>query len=80
MAYLHPWAIVVGVLAAGLPLAIHLLTRPRPIRLPLSTIRFVRDGKDLAIRPGNGDETGFKYLAGKQDCLIVIAGQEGYCR
>ncbi|WP_088183116.1 hypothetical protein [Sphingobium sp. Z007] len=45
-----------------------------------TTIRFVRDGKDLAIRPGNGDETGFKYLAGKQDCLIVIAGQEGYCR
>ncbi len=45
-----------------------------------TTIRFVRDGKDLAIRPGKGDETGFKYLAGKQDCLIVIAGQEGYCR
>ncbi|WP_408021511.1 hypothetical protein [Sphingobium cupriresistens] len=45
-----------------------------------ATIRFVRDGKDMAIRPGDGDETGFKYLAGKQDCLIVIAGQEGYCR
>lgn len=45
-----------------------------------TTIRFVRDGKDLTIRPGTGDETGFKYLAGKQDCLIVIAGQEGYCR
>lgn len=45
-----------------------------------STIRFVRDGKDLAIRPGTGDETGFKYLAGKMDCLIVVNGQEGYCR
>ncbi|HUD91245.1 hypothetical protein [Sphingobium sp.] len=45
-----------------------------------STIRFVRDGKDLAIRPGKGDETGFKYLAGKQDCLIIAPGQEGYCR
>lgn len=45
-----------------------------------TTIRFVRDGKDLAIRPGNGDETGFKYLAGKNDCLIVVKGQEGYCR
>jgi hypothetical protein len=45
-----------------------------------STIRFVRDGKDLAIRPGTGDETGFKYLAGKQGCLIVVPGQEGYCR
>ncbi|OAN59111.1 hypothetical protein A7Q26_12830 [Sphingobium sp. TCM1] len=45
-----------------------------------STIRFVRDGKDLAIRQGKGDETGLKYLAGKQECLIVMAGQEGYCR
>lgn len=44
------------------------------------TIRFVRDGKDLAITPGTGAETGFKYLAGKQDCLIVMKGQEGYCR
>ncbi|MFZ2997333.1 hypothetical protein [Sphingobium sp.] len=45
-----------------------------------STIQFERDGKTLTIRPGKGDETGFKYLAGKGDCLIVIAGQEGYCR
>jgi hypothetical protein len=44
------------------------------------TIRFVRAGKDLAIRPGKGAETGFKYLADKQDCLIVVANQEGYCR
>lgn len=45
-----------------------------------ATIRFVRDGQDLAIRPGTGDDSGFKYLAGKTDCLIVVAGQEGYCR
>lgn len=45
-----------------------------------ATIRFVRDGKDLAVRPGTGDETGFKYLAGKTDCLVVIVGKEGYCR
>ncbi len=45
-----------------------------------STIRFVRDGQDIALRPGKGDETGFKYLAGKQDCLIAIPGTEGYCR
>ncbi|WP_242125041.1 hypothetical protein [Sphingobium sp. Sx8-8] len=45
-----------------------------------STIRFVRDGKDLAIRPGKGVETGFKYLAGKSDCLILVPGKEGYCR
>lgn len=45
-----------------------------------STIRFVRDGQDLAIRPGSGGETGFKYLVEKDDCLIVIPGREGYCR
>ncbi|MHA6769980.1 hypothetical protein [Sphingobium ummariense] len=45
-----------------------------------ATIRFVRDGKDLSIRPGTGAKTGFKYLADRQDCLIVVAGQEGYCR
>lgn len=45
-----------------------------------TTIRFVREGRDLAIRPGSGKDTGFKYLAGKTDCLIVIPNQEGYCR
>ncbi|PDH66855.1 MAG: hypothetical protein CNE89_08390 [Sphingomonadaceae bacterium MED-G03] len=45
-----------------------------------STIRFVRDGKDLSIRPGTGAETGFKWLAEKENCLIVVPGQEGYCR
>lgn len=43
-------------------------------------IRFTRDGKTLTIRAGNGADTGFKYLAGKSECLIVLAGQEGYCR
>lgn len=45
-----------------------------------AAISFVRDGQALTIRPGSGEETGFKYLAGKTDCLIVIAGKEGYCR
>jgi hypothetical protein len=40
---LHPWAIAVGLLAASLPVLIHWLTRPKPARLPLSTLRFVRD-------------------------------------
>lgn len=45
-----------------------------------TTIRFVREGKDRAIRTGSGKDTGFKYLADKTDCLIVIPNQEGYCR
>jgi hypothetical protein len=42
MTFLHPWAIGLGLAAAALPIAIHLLTKPRPVRMPLSTIRFVR--------------------------------------
>ncbi|WP_443750402.1 hypothetical protein [Asticcacaulis solisilvae] len=42
-------------------------------------IRFMRDGQTFVIRPGNGDDTGMKWLAGKKDCLIVAPG-EGYCR
>ncbi len=41
--FLHGWAIVMGVLAVGLPVLIHFLTRPRPARFPLSTLRFVRE-------------------------------------
>jgi hypothetical protein len=43
-------------------------------------LRFTRGGAVQTIRPGTGAETGFKYLADKQDCLIVVAGSEGYCR
>jgi len=43
MTFFHPWAIWIGVLAAGLPVVVHLLTRPRPVRMPLSTLRFVRE-------------------------------------
>jgi len=39
---LHPWAAALGTVAIGLPIAIHFLTRPRPVRVPLSTVRFVR--------------------------------------
>lgn len=43
-------------------------------------IRFVRNGTAEAIRHGTGAETGFKWLAGKKNCLIVIEDKEGYCR
>src|SRR5579872_3747178 len=41
--FLHWWAIGLGFAAAGLPVAIHFLTRPRPLRVPLSTLRFVEE-------------------------------------
>ncbi|MFN0052097.1 MAG: vWA domain-containing protein [Planctomycetales bacterium] len=40
---MHWWAIPAGLAAVSLPLVIHWLTRPRPTRMPLSTIRFVRE-------------------------------------
>jgi hypothetical protein len=43
------------------------------------TIAFVRDGKTETIHAGTGEETGLKYLAGKDDCLIIKSG-EGFCR
>ena len=41
MAFLNSWALGIGAVAAGLPILIHWLTRPRPVVRPLSTIRFV---------------------------------------
>ncbi|MDF0543454.1 hypothetical protein PX699_13955 [Sphingobium sp. H39-3-25] len=45
-----------------------------------NSITFRRDGKSFTIQPGSGADTGFKYLAEKEDCLIVQKGKEGYCR
>ena len=39
---LNPWAIFF-LAAAGIPLAVHFLTRPRPVVLPISTLRIVRE-------------------------------------
>ena len=43
MTFLHPWAIWIGIAATAAPVLVHWLTRPRPVRLPLSTLRFVRE-------------------------------------
>ena len=43
MTFLHLWAIGIGAAAVAAPLVIHWLTRPRPLRMPLSTLRFVRE-------------------------------------
>lgn len=42
-------------------------------------IRFTRDGRPESIRAAKGDETGLKWLAGKQNCLMIKQG-EGFCR
>lgn len=42
-------------------------------------IMFTRAGKAETIRAVSGAETGLKYLADKQDCLMIKQG-EGFCR
>jgi len=42
-------------------------------------IRFTRNGRPESIRAAAGDETGLKWLAGKQNCLMIQQG-EGFCR
>ena len=45
-----------------------------------SQVVFERNGRTETLRAGFGKETGFKYLADKQDCLILVLNMEGYCR
>jgi len=42
-------------------------------------IRFTRNGRPESIRAATGDETRLKWLAGKQNCLMIQQG-EGFCR
>ncbi|HOW69108.1 MAG TPA: BatA domain-containing protein [Phycisphaerae bacterium] len=63
---LHPWAVVLGVLAVGLPVLIHWLARPRPVRLPFSGLRFIRDAmgqRRAAHRLRDGLVLGLRVMA-----------------
>jgi hypothetical protein len=42
-------------------------------------IRFLRDGKTEYLSAGDGEATGMKWLADKEDCLLTRKG-EGWCR
>ncbi len=42
-------------------------------------IRFTRDGRPESVRAATGNDTGLKWLAGKQNCLMIQQG-EGFCR
>jgi hypothetical protein len=41
--FVNPWIPWLAVAAAALPVAVHFLTRPKPVRIPLSTLRFVQE-------------------------------------
>lgn len=41
--FIHPFLLAIGLAAASIPVIVHFLTRPQPIRMRLSTIRLVSD-------------------------------------
>lgn len=41
--FMHPLLFAIGLGGAAIPLVVHWMTRPRPVRMPLSTIRLVND-------------------------------------
>ncbi len=43
-------------------------------------IEFERAGKTETIRAASGEQTGMKWLAGQDNCLVVTFGSEGFCR
>jgi Aerotolerance regulator N-terminal/von Willebrand factor type A domain len=43
MNFLHLWALGLGACALAIPVAVHFLTKPRPVTYPLATIRFLRE-------------------------------------
>lgn len=69
--FFHPWAIALGVLAAGLPIAVHILTKPRPVRMPLSTLRFVR--QSLRQRRARHRLRDFLVLALRTLAVLLVA-------
>ncbi|MEZ6059317.1 MAG: BatA and WFA domain-containing protein [Planctomycetaceae bacterium] len=40
--FANSWAILIGLTAAAAPVIVHWLTKPKPVRLPVSTLRFIR--------------------------------------
>ena len=69
--FLHPWAIAMGVAAAGLPVLVHWLTRPRPVQLPFSTMRFVHEA--LQQRRARNRLRDYLILALRTLAVLLIA-------
>ena len=41
--FVNPILLLIGLIGAAIPVVVHFLTRPKPQRMPLSTIRLVSD-------------------------------------
>ncbi len=69
--FAYPWIMALGGVAAAAPVVVHWLTRPRPVRAPLSTIRFVRD----AVRQQRSRHRlrDFLILAARTLAILLLA-------
>ncbi len=62
---------VIGMAAAAAPVVVHWLTRPRPMRAPLSTIRFVREA--VRQRRARHRLRDFLILAARTLAILLLA-------
>jgi len=71
MSFLHTWALIIGGTALAGPVVVHLLTRPRPMTMPLSTLRFVRDA--IRQRRARHRLRDFLILALRTAAVLLLA-------
>lgn len=71
MSFAVPWILALGCIAALAPIAVHLLTRPRPARVSLSTLAFVRDA--IRQRQATSRLRDFLVLALRTLAILLFA-------
>ena len=75
MSFLNAWAIWMGALTIGVPVLIHWMTKPRPVRMPLSTIRFVQEA--IRQRQARHRLRDFLILALRTLAILLFAAAIG---
>ncbi|HEX3998841.1 MAG TPA: BatA domain-containing protein [Pirellulales bacterium] len=71
MNFIHLWPLYAAAGAIAIPLAVHWLTRPRPKRYPLSTLRFVREAVEQ--RKARHRLRDFLILAARTAAILLLA-------
>lgn len=71
MTFAYPWMLMLGAVAAAAPVVVHWLTRPRPTRMPLSTLRFVREA--IRQRRATHRLRDFLILALRTAAILLLA-------
>lgn len=72
MNFLNTWALAIGAMAIVAPLAVHFLTRPKPIAMPLSTVRFLSE--IMEQRRARSRLRDWLVLLLRAACIALLAG------